>query len=306
MQFVRRALRGARFRPDLIIVGHPNFAPLGRALGMLTRAPVVNFIYGIDAWEPLSKGRRRALASSSLILSISNFTAKRASEENGVPLDKVRILHNCLDPSFEPQAPLAMTDSLSLLTVARISLAESYKGHDFVIRALPSLLQQFPDLIYNVVGDGDGRGALESLASELGVVDAVRFHGAVSESELIRHYNAASVFVMPSRFEGFGFVFLEAMTYGKPVVAGNRDASPEVVADGETGFLVDPTSAPDIADKLARLLGDADLRERMGRAAVTRVADCFGFERFENQLLTHLSEVHPDFHVEQSASKPSS
>ena len=283
-----------------------NLAPLGWALGQLTRAPVVNFIYGIDAWETLSKSRRRTLRSSSRIFSISNFTAKRASEENGVPLPKVRILHNCLDPSFKPQAPLSTLAELSLLTVARISLSESYKGHDYVIRALPSLLQQFPGLVYNVVGDGDGRGVLESLSLELGVADAVRFHGAVSEAELIRHYNAASVFVMPSRFEGFGFVFLEAMTYGKPVVAGNIDASPEVVADGETGFLVDPTSAPDIADKLARLLGDAELRERMGRAAVARVADYFGFERFQSLLLTHLAEVHPGFENPHSESQWSS
>src|SRR5690606_2090267 len=146
-------------------------------------------------------------------------------------------LHNCLDPQFQPQKIKAgKSASLSLLTVARMSLNEQYKGYDVVIRALPQLLAQFPGLIYNVVGDADGRPMLEALAAEQGVAHAVRFHGVVSEEELVRHYHEASVFVMPSRFEGFGFVFLEAMTYGKPVVCGNEDASVEVVRDKTTGF----------------------------------------------------------------------
>lgn len=292
-EFVRRALRGLQMRPDVILVGHPNFAPLGWALGLLSRAKVVNFIYGIDAWEPLSSARRRSLGAGKIIISISRFTANRCAEVNGIAPDKVRILHNCLDPHFEERDFAPQEDALSLLTVARISLSESYKGHDIVIRALPALLPRFPSLVYDVVGDGDGRLTLEALARELGVGGSVRFHGAVSEEQLIERYQGAAVFVMPSRFEGFGFVFLEAMTYGKPVVCGNEDASVEVVSDGETGFAVDASSPQAVGEALACLLDDRGLCERMGQAAKQRVEEHFGFPHFKEQLLDYLEEVHP-------------
>lgn len=294
-QFILRAVRALRTRPDLILVGHPNFGPLGWGLGLLSRAKVVNFIYGVDAWEPLSAARRRTLCAGERIISISRFTAARSSQVNGIPMEKVRILHNCLDPNFQGRAAAIPPDNapLSLLTVARMSLQEQYKGHDVVIKALPELLKRFPDLVYNVVGEGDGRPLLEALCKEQGVERAVRFHGAVSEEQLIAAYQQASVFVMPSRFEGFGFVFLEAMTYGKPVVCGNADASVEVVSDGETGFTVDPTSVEAVANATTQLLEDPELRARMGEAATRRVEDKFGFPHFKEQLLSFLGEVNP-------------
>ncbi|BCM88564.1 GDP-mannose-dependent alpha-(1-6)-phosphatidylinositol monomannoside mannosyltransferase [Abditibacteriota bacterium] len=294
-QFILRALRALQMRPDLILVGHPNFAPLGWGLGLLARAPIVNFIYGVDAWETLSPMRRRALCAGKRLISISRFTAMRSQQVNAIPQERVRILHNCLDPNFQGHAVSGARDidAKSLLTVARMSLQEQYKGHDVVIKALPELLKRFPGLIYHIVGDGDGRPLLESLSKEHGVESAVRFHGVVSEEELIERYQNASVFVMPSRFEGFGFVFLEAMTYGKPVVCGNADASVEVVTDGETGFTVDPTSSQAVGDAVARLLEDNELRAHMGEAAIRRVEEKFGFPHFKEQLLSFLSEVRP-------------
>ncbi len=294
IEFVRRALRGLQKRPDVVLVGHPNFAPLGWVLGRLARVPVVNFIYGVDAWEPLSPVRRRALSVGNLIISISRFTAQGCVRVNGVSMERVQILYNCLDPHFKERkmAP-TKSEQLSILTVARINLGEGYKGHNVVICALPELLKRFPDLVYDVVGDGDGRADLEQLASEQGVSGAVRFHGVVSDEKLIEHYQNASVFVMPSQREGFGFVFVEAMTYGKAVVCGDVDASVEVVSDGETGFTTDASSPQAVGEALGRLLGDRDLRERMGQAGKARVEELFGFAHFKTQLLEHLAEVCP-------------
>jgi glycosyltransferase involved in cell wall biosynthesis len=286
--FVRQALR---HKPDLILVGHPHFAHLGWLLKCLSGALLISFIYGIDAWEPLSFARRRALNASDRIISISRFTAKRAGEVNGVPPEKVRILYNCFDPGLYPKSTFETADKkLSLLTVARISLNEQYKGHDVVIRALPDLLKKFPDLVYNIVGDGDGRPVLEELVAEQKVAHAVRFHGVVSEEQLTEQYQNASVFVMPSRFEGFGFVFLEAMAYGKPVVAGNEDASVEVVRNGKTGFTVLPQSVPEVASAIEKLLGDEQLRRSMGENGRRVMEEEFGFERFKQTLLNHVTE----------------
>lgn len=298
-QFVYRALRAARTRPDVILVGHAHFAPLGWLLARLTGARLVTFIYGVEVWNPLSPARQRALCASDLLISISRFTANQAAQANGISLQATRLLPNCVDPILAPSSNTAASQTptsrqtLSLLTVSRILRSEMYKGHEQVIRALPALLQRFPDLVYDVVGDGDGRSEMEELAVQQGVAGAVRFHGVVSDDDVARFYAGADVFTMPSQREGFGFVFIEAMSYGKPVVAGNQDASPEVVSDGETGFCVDPTSVETVGAALARLLENSDLRGRMGEAGKRRVEDLFGFARFHEQLQAFLAPAPP-------------
>lgn len=302
--FVYRALRAALHRPDVILVGHPNFTPLGWLLARLTGARLICFIYGVDVWEPLSKWRQSALRACDQIISISRFTARHATQANGLSPERIFILHNCVDPHFEAKGNTGISESssmeaqisdrssaqLSLLTVSRILLSDQYKGHDQVIRSLPSLLRQFPNLIYDIVGDGDGRSEMEALAAQEGVSDAVRFHGVVSDEEVARFYSNADVFIMPSRREGFGFVFIEAMTHGTPAVGGNEDATPEVIIDGETGFTVDAASVEEIAEAASKLLSDNDLRGRMGARGAEVVASKFGFEHFRETLLKYLED----------------
>jgi phosphatidyl-myo-inositol dimannoside synthase len=291
--FVRRSLRAAlRYRPGVVLVGHPNFAPIGWIASRLTRAKLATFIYGIEVWEPLNPARRWALRHSDLIISISRHTANRARKANGIPMRRVRILHNCLDPTFRQDCKNRKSSGeLSLLTVARMSMAERYKGHDYVIRAMPTLLSRFPGLSYDIIGGGDWQPYLQSLAEEEGVSHAVHFHGIVAEEELRERYAHASVFAMPSRCEGFGFVFLEAMAQGTPVIGGNLDASREVILDGKTGYLVNPTSVEAIIDATSRLLADRELRDRMGEAAASYVEQRFSFERFQQQLAGYMAEL---------------
>jgi phosphatidylinositol alpha-1,6-mannosyltransferase len=291
--FVRRGLRAAlRYRPGVVLVGHPNFAPIGWIVSRLARARLATFIYGIEVWEPLSPARLWALRQSDLIISISRHTANRANKANGIPMRKVRILHNCLDPAFKRDCKKQKSSGeLSLLTVARMSMAERYKGHDYVIRAMPALLSRFPGLTYDIIGGGDWQTHLQSLAEEEGVSHAVHFHGIVSEEELRDRYADASVFIMPSRCEGFGFVFLEAMAQGTPAIGGNLDASREVILDGKTGYLVDPTSVQAIVDATSRLLVDRELRDRLGETAASHVEHRFSFERFQQQLTAYMAEL---------------
>jgi phosphatidylinositol alpha-1,6-mannosyltransferase len=131
-----------------------------------------------------------------------------------------------------------------------------------------------------VVGDGDRRRALEALAAELGVADAVRFAGSVSEAERDAWLGRAHVFAMPSRVpedgvggEGFGIAYLEAAARGLPAVAGDRGGAVDAVVDGETGLLVDATDPGAVAEALVTLLTDAPLRERLGAAARARAEE---------------------------------
>jgi glycosyltransferase involved in cell wall biosynthesis len=292
-RFGARALWAALTRrPDIVLLGHPNHSPLGWALARALGRPLVVTEYGVEVWEPLKRYRQWALRRSDLILSISRYTAERSAQANGVPMTKVRLLPNCLDPDLQANRPPAKTsEKPSILTVARMSQREQYKGHDVVIRAMPALLQRFPHVRYDIVGDGDLRPALESLAGSEGVASAVRFHGMVSDDALRCFYGNASVFVMPSRGEGFGFVFLEAMAHGLPAIGGTADAAPEVIIDGKTGFLIDPTSVQAVVDTVSILLSDDELRQRMGAAGRLHVQSEFGFDRFRQRLLAHLAEV---------------
>lgn len=253
-------------------------------------------MYGTDVWKLLKPLRRRALCRADLSLSISQFTAKRATKANGVPANRIRILPNCLDTQFENKGDSVTTDetSPSILTVSRISWFEPYKGQEYVIRAMPSLLEQFPDLVYHIVGDGDRRPSLEKLAADEGVAHAVRFHGVVSDEVLAELYRNTTAFVMPSLVEGFGFVFLEAMAQGTPAIGGNRDAAPEVIIDGETGYVVDPTSVPEIAEAIARLLRDPALKQKMGEQGIILAKEKFSFPAFKQSLCSYLSEIVPE------------
>jgi phosphatidylinositol alpha-1,6-mannosyltransferase len=289
--FVQRALRAMRLRPDLILIGHPHFSYLGWLLSKLTGAPYVVFVYGVDVWAPLSPSRRWGLQKADSVIAISCFTAERAEEANGVDADGIHILYNCLDPRFVRPPGFNKPVQRSLLSVGRLIIDEQSKGLDYVIRAMPALLKKYPDLVYNVVGDGDNRKILEALAAQEGVSQAVCFHGFVSDEEVARRYGEASIFIMPSRREGFGFVFIEAMTYGTPAIGGNVDATPEVIVNGETGYTVDPTSVDEIISAVSSLLDDGALRERMGQAAARHVEEKFGFPRFKQTLLSYLAEL---------------
>jgi phosphatidyl-myo-inositol dimannoside synthase len=293
IRFSATALSALSSRPTSILVGHVNFAPLGYALSRLLRIPFSVFMYGVEVWDALPPSRGRALRAADEWIAISEYTARQAAKANGLDADRIAILNNCLDPDLDKGIAQSDQDGqLSLLTVGRIEAGENFKGHDFVLRAMPALLQRFPTLVYDVVGDGKGRPTLEALAQKLGVSGAVRFHGVVSEEELVRRYAEASVFIMPSRREGFGFVFLEAMAYGKPAIGGNEDATPEVIADGVTGYVVDARSPSALAEAAGRLLADASLRRRMGEAAAARARERFGFPHFQQGLLSQLSNLY--------------
>ncbi len=290
--FIWRALFALRKRPDLILVEHPHFSPLGWLCARLLRVPFVIFAHGTDIWEPLPRSYRWALQRADLVICVSHFTAGRAISANGLSPDIVRVLHHGLDPTFPVStSQTEASEKCTLLTVARIRASEGYKGHDLVIQTLPVLLQEFPDLVYDIAGDGDGRPTLERLTTHLGVRSAVRFHGVVSEEELSKLYAGASLVVMPSRGEGFGLVFLEAMVHGKPVIAGNGDAASEVVRHGETGLLVDPSDRGSLTESIRRLLADSALRHDMGSRGAARVAEQFSYTSFRLRLWGLLDEV---------------
>ena len=131
-----------------------------------------------------------------------------------------------------------------------------------------------------VAGDGDDRARLEAKAAGLGISDRVVFTGFTSEATLAELYRRCAGFAMPSRGEGFGLVYLEAMRAGKPVLAARGSAAEEIVVDGRTGLLVDPDDRDELRSALVRLLDHPGEAKRMGEAGYERWRREFGVERF--------------------------
>jgi phosphatidyl-myo-inositol dimannoside synthase len=280
----RAVLAAVRNRPNLILCGHPNLGPLAYTLSRMLRVPYAVFLYGTDSWASLSGVRGFAMRRASLCISISAHTARLAAKANKLDPSRIEILHNCLDPDFKFDGTEPGVRRRALLTVSRITRFEPHKGQELVLEAMPRLLQRFPDLVYDVVGNGDRRQALEQLAADMGVSLSVRFHGVVTDEELALFYSTGAVFVMPSTVEGFGFVFAEAMAHGMPAIGGNSDAGPEVIVDGKTGFVIDPTSVDAMVESVTTLLSDENSWRKMSVAAIEHARSSFAYPRFRDRL----------------------
>jgi phosphatidylinositol alpha-1,6-mannosyltransferase len=280
--------------PDLIVCAHIGVAPAARLIQKFTRVPYWVVLYGIEVWGELPPAKQNALRAAQRLVSITLFTLDAAIARHSLRDPGALILPPTLPKGQlpSPKASGVVSDGSQqpvVLTVARLAASERYKGHDVMLEAWPLVLRRVPDAEYWIVGGGDDRPRLESRARELGIASSVRFAGSVSPEELAVCYDRCSVFAMPARTEldaraprgeGFGIVFLEAMAHGKPVVGPSVGAPTEFIRSGEHGLLVDPASAPGVANALIELLEDQPRARRMGEAGRDWVACEFSFERF--------------------------
>ena len=268
-----------RLRPALIHCAHLHLAPLAAWLARRLRCRWQLQVHGIEAWDPPSPLRRRAVDQADLICCVSRYTRQRLLQWARIAPERVRVLPNTVADSFQPDpsavlsAPALPTQGgPRLLTVGRLSAAEAYKGHDRVIAALPAVLQSHPELQYLIAGTGDDQPRLAAAAIAAGVAAHVHFLGAVPPAQLPALYRSVDAYVMPSRGEGFGIVFLEALACGTPVIALAGDGSADPLVDGVLGTLATPETLGDaILHTLARprdpLQLAAATRLRFGRAA---------------------------------------
>jgi phosphatidyl-myo-inositol dimannoside synthase len=272
-------------RYDVVLCGHINLLPLSAVASRLLGAKHVLIIYGIDAWS--STGRHlsdRLAARADLVISISLITKQRFLSWSAVHEDKVRLLPNAIHmeeygPGEKPrylEQRYRLAGKKILMTLARLQASEGQKGLDEMLEILPELLTGEQNLMYLIVGDGDDKERLESKVASLGLNQHVVFAGRVPEVEKADHYRLADVFVMPGRQEGFGFVFLEAMASGVPVVASSLDGSREAVLNGELGELANPDDREALKQAIRRAL-------RRPRQIPKGLA-FFSYERFRERL----------------------
>jgi phosphatidyl-myo-inositol dimannoside synthase len=300
-QFALAALRSAGRDPVLVIALHPHLAPVVSVMRMRSRKfSSIVFAHGIEVWQPLAWTRRRALRQANLVIAPSEDTARHLISTQGVRPEKVERLPWGLDPEFEARLTQGSKSPLPsgfpssdkvILTVGRWHPAERYKGADTLISTLPRLLQKVPATYLVLVGDGADRPRLEQIARDLGVSGRVCFLSGVTQDELSACYAACTVFALPSRGEGFGLVFLEAMAYGKPVVGGAHGGTPDVIEDGVAGWLVPHGQIDRVAGALESLLADPVRATEMGARGRDRVARLFSSEHFQGRFTQLLDDV---------------
>ncbi len=140
-----------------------------------------------------------------------------------------------------------------LFTLARLANTEQYKGYDQVIKAVASLKKQIPQLKYVLAGpyDVDEEHRLKQIIARHNVEDVVILTGFIEERELTNHFLMADLFVLPSKKEGFGIVFIEAMACGLPVICGNADGSLDAVKGGKLGTAINPDNLEELQDQIA-------------------------------------------------------
>ncbi|WP_017300732.1 glycosyltransferase [Nodosilinea nodulosa] len=289
-------------RPNLILCGHLNFAPVAYLLRRWLGIPYWILVYGVDAWNIKNPLRSQALQGAEKVISISGYTRDRLIKEQNLRPSEVSLLPVTFDINrfhIQPKpAYLLNRHSLDanqpiVLTVARLADDEQYKGYDQVIRAMPSIQQKIPGVHYILVGKGSDRPRVEALVNSLGIGDCVTLAGFVPDEEICDYYSLCDVFAMPSKGEGFGIVYLEALACGKPTVGGNQDGAIDALCHGELGILVDPDNVDEIADTLIDILQGKASHPALYQPEILRqkVNEIYGFESFQANILALLKDA---------------
>ena len=257
---------------------------LGRLAARWAKVPVVLHTYHGLVDEVISssiKGEifrfceRRAAGWSDALVAVSGHVARQWQDISVGMGEQYRVVPNGIDTDYFARAEgLALTGDPRLVVVASLTRE---KGIDVLLRAMSSVIAEFPGSELYVVGDGPLRSSLEGLASELNLHSGVHFVGIQSD---VRPYLAAcDLALLPSLREGFGLVAVEAMAVGRAVVASHTGGIPEVVIAGETGLLVPPGDDQALADAVISLLKNPERRREMARAGSIRAERDFSLER---------------------------
>ena len=252
-----------------VIVGHINLAPAVFLMRIVNPSIEIWIIaHGIEVWKKQLGLKKWILNTSKKIISVSQFTKKQLVYRSGTQQNKIAVLPNCIDPFFSYPTSFTKPNYLKekyqikngekvILTISRISSKEKYKGYDKVINALVKL-KSFSNLSfkYLLAGKADDKefNRIQELINFNQLENEVILIGYISDDELIDHYLLADLFIMPSKKEGFGLVFIESSVCGTPVIGGNADGSAEALLNGLLGDLVDPNSSDDILEAIINKL----------------------------------------------------
>lgn len=285
----RRSLRFVRCvhrqRPIDIIHAH-SALPCGHAASLLAQrfdVPFVVTIHGLDVFnacfEPgTPAAKRRAQLSADVyrragsVICISRGIQNILTEGMPQPVRSC-VIYNGTDPRmFFPEETPAPQRAPNILMVGNLLRG---KGHEVVLRAMAQVAVQFPDLQCKMIGEGSDRNRFADLACDLGISERIIFMGRQDRQSVAKAMRECTIFALPSRFEGLGCAYLEAMACAKPVIACEGQGIGEIIQHGHNGWLIPVDGVPEMAEALLRLLGSSDLRARIGNNARQTIVSGF-------------------------------
>ena len=247
---------------------------IARALKLLAGARYNCFVHGEDV-ETAATSREHSLLvknvckNASMLICNSENTANIVRKLGFDSGSKCEVLHPGVDTSrFEVAAPdtsfrqkMGWSGKRVLLTVGRL---QRRKGQDFLIKSMPALLKEFPDLFYAVVGRGECYDELISLVDQHELHDNVCVYPDMDDEALIKCYQQCDIFILPNRtidndIEGFGMVLVEAQVCGKPVIAGDSGGTRETMNIGKTGHIIDCSSTENLLNGLSPILRNREI-----------------------------------------------
>jgi glycosyltransferase involved in cell wall biosynthesis len=292
---VRRLVRGRR-----PVIVHAYFfwsilyARILKKLGVVPRLVENREDHGFNWGRHEYALLRSTCSAPDRVICVSDSVRRTVIGRERLDPERTVVVWNGIEPAPEGARDLDLRRALGFgaedLVVGMVAnLNRPIKGVGYFLDAIPAILREVPAARFLILGRGEGEGPLREKARALGVEDRVVFAGFRKEIE--RFYRTMDVSVLTSLSEGLSLTLLESMGHGLPVVVTRVGGNPEVVIDGETGFLVPPRDASLFAERVVRLLRDPDLRERMGRAGRARVESHFTLRDAARRYVTIYENV---------------
>jgi len=287
-----------KVRPNFICCAHLNFAPLCLIIKKILKIPYTLALYGIEIPNINSESKITAVSNAFLIITISEYARNLVLEQLPDAANRIYMLPSAVDGSIfkikdrsrDLQIRYGLEKRPILLSLARLSTKE-YKGQDRVIQALPLVLKDVPDAVYLVVGGGvDER--VNALMYQYPVLkDSIVFTGPVANDQRVDFYNLADLYILPSKFEGFGIVFIESLACGVPVIASDGYGCRAGLLNEKLGLVVPPDDIAAIAKAIVSILKRNAPLQLLERETLRQTTlEVYGIDRW-NARVHNLLEI---------------
>ena len=290
-----------RIDPD-IVHAHDTYLPYSTAAAMLSKKyptlltvhdVVAKKIKFVDGYRFLTRlvtipHEKYVLSKIQNVIVCSQFNKDII---NNITSSKVYVIPNGVNlPNIQNIQSRSFTKS----SIFYVGMLLKSKGVDILISAIPIIKKSIPDVCLYIAGAGKEETNLKNLVKELNIEKNVKFLGFITEEEKYTYYKSVDIFVLPSLFEPFGLVLLEAMSCGKPVVASKVGGIPYIVEDGKTGLLFESENVEDLAEKIITLLKDEELRDNMGKVGRERAKE-FTWEKVAESTVEVYNRIKNDW-----------
>ncbi len=282
---------------DIVIVSHLNLAVFALIAKLMNpRIKIIIQLHGIESWRVLTGTQELLLEKADHILAVSKYTANIMTAKYPKHQQKIKVFNNSLDPFIEQSINTSNiarnlarkqltipSERFVLITIGRLDSSESYKGYDKTLEAL-SMIKDL-DFLFYIIGKYDPKEEqrVKTLIENYQLTEKVMLKGLVVDDELANYYRSADVFIMPSKGEGFGLVFIDAMAHGIRVIGGNADGSVDAISAFKDSFLVDPNNTVDIKNAIQNII-DSNWTENNRAALSKHCVELFSANKFQRQV----------------------